>query len=79
VLRPAERLIVVNAAEAMSGDTPTRRIPLHDRPRGRPLDLHALGDTDPTITYCRAKDLSQDADRALERAAARPTHSRRKP
>ena len=42
--------------------------PLHDRPRARPLDL-LRGDTDRTITYCRAKDLSQDADRALEREA----------
>ena len=39
MLFPAERLIVVNASEAMSGDTATRREPFYDRARARPLDL----------------------------------------
>jgi hypothetical protein len=69
MLRPAERLIVVNAAEAVSGDTPTRRIRFTVAHELGHWICHALGDTDPTITYCRAKDLSQDADRALEREA----------
>src|SRR6187402_122393 len=67
VLRPADRLIVVNASEALSGDTPTRR---HRFTIAHELGhwvCHARGSTDTSITYCRAKDLSQDADRALER------------
>lgn len=69
MLIPSERLIVVNASEAMSGDTPTRR---HRFTIAHELGhwiCHAKGTTDPAATYCRAKDLSQDADRALEREA----------
>ena len=69
MLIPAERLIVVNASEAMSGDTPTRR---HRFTIAHELGhwiCHAKGAADPAPSYCRAKDLSQDADRALEREA----------
>jgi hypothetical protein len=68
MLFPAERLILVNAAEAMSGDTPTRR--------HRFTIAHELGhwichakDMAEEPTFCRAKDISQDADRTLEREA----------
>ena len=69
MLIPAKRLIVVNASEAMSGDTPTRR---HRFTIAHELGhwiCHAKGATDQAATYCRAKDLSQNANRALEREA----------
>jgi uncharacterized protein DUF955 len=70
MLIPSERLIVVNAAEAMSGETPTRRHRFtiahelghwvcHARP-----DPHAAAPS-----YCRAFDVSHDTDRDLEREA----------
>jgi Zn-dependent peptidase ImmA (M78 family) len=68
MLFPAERLIVVNASEAMSGDTPTRR---HRFTIAHELGhwiCHANGRTS-APTYCRSQDLAQDADRALEREA----------
>ena len=68
MLIPAERLIRVNASEAMSGDTPTRR---HRFTIAHELGhwiCHAKGMDDPP-TFCRAQDISQDADRALEREA----------
>jgi hypothetical protein len=39
MLIPVERLIRVNAAEAMSGDNPDPPPPFHDRARARSLDL----------------------------------------
>jgi Zn-dependent peptidase ImmA (M78 family) len=68
MLFPAERLIVVNAAEAVSGDTPTRR---HRFTIAHELGhwvCHAKGMAE-APTYCRSQDLAQDADRALEREA----------
>ena len=68
MLIPSERLILVNAAEAMSGETPTRR--------HRFTIAHELGhwvchakSMAEAPTYCRSHDLAQDADRALEREA----------
>ena len=70
MLVPSERLIVVNAAEAMSGDTPTRR--------HRFTIAHELGhwichaqrnSVAAAPTYCRSQDISQDTDRDLEREA----------
>jgi hypothetical protein len=69
MLLPSERLILVNASEAMSGDTPTRR---HRFTIAHELGhwiCHARHAAEPTTTYCRANDLSQDADRTLEREA----------
>ena len=69
MLIPAERLILVNAAEAMSGDTPTRR---HRFTIAHELGhwvCHARGAEGARPTYCRAKDISQDTERALEREA----------
>jgi hypothetical protein len=70
MLIPSERLILVNAAEAMSGDTPTRR---HRFTIAHELGhwvCHARrGDGDEQPTYCRSQDISQDADRDLEREA----------
>jgi Zn-dependent peptidase ImmA (M78 family) len=68
MLIPAKRLILVNASEAMSGDTPTRR---HRFTIAHELGhwiCHAKGMQE-APTYCRAQDVSQDTDRALEREA----------
>jgi hypothetical protein len=69
MLIPSERLILVNTSEAMSGETPTRR---HRFTIAHELGhwvCHARDAEEAEPTYCRAKDISQDADRALEREA----------
>jgi Zn-dependent peptidase ImmA (M78 family) len=66
MLIPAERLIRVNASEAMSGDTPARRIRFTIAHELGHWICHAQHDTEPATTYCGAKDLSHDADRTLE-------------
>ncbi len=70
MLIPSERLIVVNAAEARSGDTPTRR---HRFTIAHELGhwiCHARPDPNAAAaSYCRSHDLEQDADRDLEREA----------
>jgi len=68
MLRPAERLIVVNASEAMSGDTPTRRIRFTIAHELGHWICHANG-VESAPTYCRSQDVSQDTDRVLEREA----------
>ena len=68
MLIPRERLIVVNAAEAKSGETPTRRIRFTIAHQVGHWVCHARG-MDDAPTYCRSQDLAQDADRALEREA----------
>lgn len=70
VLIPSKQLILLSAAEATSGDIPTRR--------HRFTIAHELGHwichakrnphTHPP-TYCRSRDLSQETDRDLEREA----------
>lgn len=69
MLFPAKRLILVNASEAMSGDTPTRR---HRFTVAHELGhwiCHALRAADPAARYCRVQDVAQDTDRDLEREA----------
>jgi hypothetical protein len=68
MLIPAERLIRVNASEAMSGDTPTRRIRFTIAHEIGHWICHARG-MDDAPTFCRSQDLAQDTDRALEREA----------
>jgi hypothetical protein len=68
MLRPAERLIVVNASEAMSGDTPTHRIRFTIAHELGHWICHANG-VESAPTYCRSQDVSQDTDRVLEREA----------
>ena len=68
MLIPAERLILVNASEAMSGETSTRR---HRFTIAHELGhwiCHAKHEAS-APTYCRSQDLAQDADRAVEREA----------
>ena len=70
MLIPSQRLIVVNAAEATNGDVPTRR---HRFTIAHELGhwiCHALEDVgEEAPTFCRSRDLSEDADRDLEREA----------
>ncbi len=69
MLIPSERLILVNAAEAMSGETPTRR---HRFTVAHELGhwvCHAHAAEGAAPAYCRSQDLTQDADRDLEREA----------
>ncbi len=68
MLIPAERLILVNASEATSGDTPTRRDRFTIAHELGHWICHAQG-VDASETYCRARDLEHDADRAREREA----------
>ena len=69
MLIPSERLILVNAAEAVSGDTPTRRHRLTLAHELGHWICHAHAAEDAAPAYCRSRDLSQDADRDLEREA----------
>lgn len=69
MLLPAERRIVLNAAEAMSGETPIRRQRFTIAHELGHWVCHALGSPAPQATYCRALDLANDVDRALEREA----------
>ena len=70
MLIPSERLILVNAAEATNGDVPIRR---HRFTIAHELGhwiCHALEDVgEEAPNFCRSRDLSQDADRDLEREA----------
>jgi hypothetical protein len=69
MLIPSERLILVNAAEATNGHVPIRR---HRFTIAHELGhwiCHALADGAEAPTFCRSRDLSQDADRDLEREA----------
>ena len=69
LLLPAERRIVVNATERMSGDVPIRRHRFTIAHEVGHWICHALGSASPQPSYCRARDLSEDADRTLEREA----------
>ena len=69
MLIPSERLILVNAAEATNGDVPIRR---HRFTIAHELGhwiCHARSAEQEAPAYCRSRDLSQDADRDLEREA----------
>jgi hypothetical protein len=68
MLIPSERLILVNASEAISGDAPTRR---HRFTVAHELGhwiCHARG-VESAPTYCRSQDVLQETDRAVEREA----------
>jgi hypothetical protein len=69
MLIPSDRLILVNASEATSGETPTRR---HRFTIAHELGhwiCHAHEAETAAPNYCRSQDVSQDTDRALEREA----------
>ena len=70
MLIPAERLIVVNASEAMSGDTPTRR---HRFTIAHELGhwiCHASKASEPAPTYCRVEG-------SVRRTPTAPSSARR--
>jgi len=69
MLIPAKRLVLVNAVEAMSGETPTRRHRFTIAHEVGHWICHARANESAAATYCRSQDLAQDADRALEREA----------
>jgi Zn-dependent peptidase ImmA (M78 family) len=72
VLRPAERLIVLNASEATHEGAPIRRHRYTIAHEIAHWICHVLGappGTKLSPSYCRSADLSQDADRTLEREA----------
>jgi Zn-dependent peptidase ImmA (M78 family) len=69
MLVPAERLIVLNAAEAPRDERPLRRYRFTIAHELGHWICHVLGRPDPQPTYCRAVDLSESADRILEREA----------
>jgi hypothetical protein len=68
MLVPVERLILVDAAEATSGETPTLR---HRFTIAHELGhwiCHARGN-DEAPAFCRSRDVGRDTDRDLEREA----------
>jgi hypothetical protein len=69
MLVPAERRILLNAAEAEHDGTPIRR---HRFTIAHELGhwiCHCLGVANPKPTYCRPVDVSAAADRTIEREA----------
>jgi hypothetical protein len=69
ILLPAERKIVLNAAEAPRDVPPLRRFRFTIAHELGHWICHVAGAAHPQPTYCRSRDLSEDADRALEREA----------
>ena len=71
LLLPAERLIVLNAAEQASGrnDPPLRRYRFTIAHELGHWICHAHERAEAEPVYCRQADLARDADRALEREA----------
>jgi Zn-dependent peptidase ImmA (M78 family) len=69
MLVPAERRIVLNAAEAPRDERPLRRYRFTIAHELGHWICHVLGRPDPQPTYCRAVDLTEAADRSLEREA----------
>jgi hypothetical protein len=71
LLLPAERLIVLNAAERAAGrdDPPLRRLRFTIAHELGHWVCHARERADAAPVYCRRADLAGDADRSLEREA----------
>jgi Zn-dependent peptidase ImmA (M78 family) len=69
MLVPAERRIVLNAAEAPRDERPLRRYRFTIAHELGHWICHVLGRPDPQPTYCRVVDLTEAADRTLEREA----------
>jgi hypothetical protein len=69
MLLPAERRIVLNAAEAPRDVAPLRRFRFTIAHEVGHWVCHVVGAGRSEPVFCRAKDLSEDADRALEREA----------
>jgi len=69
MLLPAERKIVLNAAEAPRDVGPLRRFRFTIAHEIGHWVCHVIGASNPEPVFCRATDLSEDADRTLEREA----------
>ncbi len=72
ILLPAERRIVLNAAEAEHGGAPIQRHRFTIAHEVGHWVCHVLGATSgssPAASYCRAADLAADTDRLMEREA----------
>ena len=69
MLLPAERRIVLNASEAPRDDAPLRRFRFTIAHEIGHWVCHVVGAERPASMFCRASDLSEDADRGLEREA----------
>jgi hypothetical protein len=69
MLLPGERLIRINAAEGPRNELPLRRFRFTIAHEIGHWVCHALEGTDLAISYCRPIDLTEAADRSLEREA----------
>ena len=69
MLFPAERKILLNAAEAPRDVAPLRRYRFTIAHEVGHWICHVMGAGQAEPVFCRAQDLSQDADRRLEREA----------
>ena len=69
ILLPAERMIVLNAAEVPRDVAPLRRFRFTIAHELGHWVCHVLGAERPKPAFCRAKDLAEDADRGVEREA----------
>src|SRR5437763_342190 len=69
MLLPTERLIRINAAEGPRNEPPLRRFRFTIAHELGHWICHALETAEPAVSYCRAIDLTQAADRSLEREA----------
>jgi hypothetical protein len=69
MLLPAQRKIVLTAAEASQDTAPLRRFRFTIAHEVGHWVCHVVGADRPAAMFCRAKDVSEDADRALEREA----------
>jgi Zn-dependent peptidase ImmA (M78 family) len=69
MLVPSQRRIVLNASEAPRDSPPLRRYRFTIAHELGHWVCHVLGRPDPQPTYCRAVDLTESADRTLEREA----------
>jgi hypothetical protein len=69
MLVPAERRILLNAAEEPRDGAPLRRSRFTIAHELGHWVCHVLGRANPQPTYCRAVDLTEAADRTLEREA----------
>src|SRR5919197_5434388 len=69
MLLPTERLIRINAAEGPRNEPPMRRFQFTIAHELGHWICHALEGADPAVSYCRPIDLTEAADRSLEREA----------
>jgi hypothetical protein len=69
MLLPAERLVLINAAEGPRSELPLRRFRFTIAHELGHWLCHAIEGAEPAVSYCRPLDLTQAADRSLEREA----------